>query len=391
MGTIQEILKENFADYKSKHHVPKDKIKVVEDIIKCRTEKMGVRLIRCDDCGYQEEIYNSCRNRNCPQCQTYLKEVWINKRKSELVNTQYFHTIFTLPKELAQIFYTNQVLMYNILILAVSETLQELGRDKKHLGAQIGALLVLHTWSQKLLFHPHIHALVTGGGLKDNNWINVKKSKKNNKNFFVHVNIISSLFRGKFLAHFEKAYKKNKIKFFGENEDLYHSYNFEKLKKKLENKNWYTFCVETYSTPEAVIEYLGRYTHRVAISNSKIVKYENGHVWFKWRDNKDNGKEKISKVTVEGFIRRFLLHILPKGFVKIRYIGIWSNRNKKTKLKQAQICTKLDESKLKFNKLTKEQLLLKITKGKAFNCPCCGSDKFYLVGIDREKLGIDTS
>lgn len=201
---------------------------------------------------------------------------------------------------------------------------------------------------------------------------------------------MSKLFRGKFLYYFEKSYKNNELKFYNEDKSLYDEYFFNKFKDSLYKKNWYTYCKETFNNPEAVIEYLGRYTHRIAISNSRIVKIENGYVWFKWRDNKDSGKEKIMKITCEEFIRRYLLHILPKGFVKIRYIGILSNRNKKTKLRISQNATKLNESKKSFKKATKEEILLKITKGKAFTCPCCGSNKFNFMGI-RKSIDFENS
>lgn len=384
MPDIQEIFRGYFEEYKSKNIVSTHQNKVIQDVIKCRTEEMGIRIQECGDCGYEQMTYCSCRNRNCPKCQTFVKEVWINNRKVEMINTQYFHTVFTVPSELETIVLSNQEVMYKILFKSVSETLLELGLDDKYIGGQIGALLIIHTWSQNLLFHPHIHCLIPGGALKNYQWIYAKKD------FFIPVEVLSKLFRGKFLYYFEKSYKNNELKFYNEDKSLYDEYFFNKFKDSLYKKNWYTYCKETFNNPEAVIEYLGRYTHRIAISNSRIIKIENGYVWFKWRDNKDSGKEKIMKITCEEFIRRYLLHILPKGFVKIRYIGILSNRNKKTKLRISQNATKLNESKRSFKKATKEEILLKITKGKAFKCPCCGSNNFNFMGI-RKSIDFENS
>lgn len=384
MPDIQDIFKEYYEEYKSKHIVSSHQDKAIQNIINCRTENMGIRVQECEDCSYEQTTYCSCRNRNCPTCQTFVKEVWINDRKVELINTQYFHTIFTVPTELESIFLGNKELMYKMLFKSVSETLLELGADDKHVGGQIGALLIIHTWSQNLLFHPHIHCLIPGGALKNNKWKNCKKD------FFISSKVLSKSFKKKFLTRFEKAFYKNEITFSREDEKLNYKYFFNQFKDELYSKSWYSFCRETFDNPEAVIEYLGRYTHRIAISNNRVIKVEDGFVWFKWRDNKDGGKQKIMKLTCEEFIRRYLLHILPKGFVKIRYIGVLSNRNKKTKLKTCQIATKLNESKKSFKKLTTEEILLKITKGKAFTCPCCGSQNFKFIGV-RKNINFNNS
>lgn len=373
MKTIQEIFKFCSDKYLKSRHVTEEIKKVILSIIYCRTEKMKRRLKICDDCGYHEYSYCSCRNRNCPTCLTYAKEKWIESRVLEILNTHYFHIVFTVPHKLNEIISNNKTIMYNILFHAVSETLAELGKDKKHLGAQIGATMVLHTWDQKLLQHNHLHTIIPGGGLSsDGKWINCKKK------IFIHVKVLAQVFRGKFIEKMKVSYNAGKLVFPNELEYLYSSGNFNNLIDSLYQKDWYVYSKKTFSGPRAVIEYLGRYTHRIAISNSRIVDFKDDKVTFKWRDNKDEGKNKEMTVTANEFVRRFLLHVLPTGFMKIRYIGILGNRNRKTKLR---VCQKLTETQIQQLMKSKEEILLKITNGLIFKCPSCGGNNFHLAGI----------
>lgn len=382
MKAIQEIFKFCSERLLKSKYVTEEIKKVILSIIHCRTEKMKRRLKTCDDCGYEEYSYCSCRNRNCPICLTYAKEKWIESRVSEILNTRYFHIVFTVPHELNEIIYNNQRVMYNTLFQAVSDTLIDLGRDKKHLGAQIGATMVLHTWDQKLLPHNHVHTIIPGGGLSsDGKWINCKKE------IFIHVKVLAKVFRGKFLEKMKELYQSGKLVFPKEQECLYNKGNFEDFIDTLAKKNWYVYSKKTFSGPRAVIEYLGRYTHRIAISNSRIVDFKDGNVTFKWRDNKDGGKEKEMTVTANEFVRRFLLHVLPTGFMKIRYIGILGNRNKKTKL---MVCQKLTNTQTEQLMKSKEEILLKITNGLIFKCPSCGGDNFHLANIVKP-IDTDTS
>jgi hypothetical protein len=329
----------------------------------------------CGNCGYEEITFCSCRNRNCPLCQTIEKEKWIDKRKGDLLNVQYFHVVFTMPKELKMLIKANEVKLYDLMFKCVRETLLLLGRDPKHLGAEIGAMLILHTWNQKLGFHPHIHCLIPGGGLDKNaNWVNCKKD------FFVPVKVMSKVYRGKFLEYFEKMH--NELIY---PEDLKYLKSFSKFydfKTNFYNENWYTYAKETFTHPEAVIEYLGRYTHKIGLTNNRIVKVTNNEVTFSYRDNKNMGEKKQLSLSINEFIRRFLLHILPRGYCKIRYIGILGNRNKNTKL---TLCQKLTNY-IKKPYSTIEDILIKISKGKIFICPICKSDKFNLLKIDNSNI-----
>ncbi len=373
MNIIQQIFTQYAMKYIYSKYVPENIKKAVISIISCRTEKIKKRRLQiCSDCGYEEYSYCSCRNRSCPACQTYTKEKWINSRLKELISTRYFHIVFTVPDILNDIIYYNQGIMYNILFKAVSETLLDLGKDKKLIGAQIGATMVLHTWCQKLLYHPHLHCIVPGGGLNNGRWITSKKK------IFIHVAILSKVFKGKFLEKLQEAYKEGDLWFPKRLEHLYDVTKFDDLMQPLYKKSWYVYSKKTFKGPKAVIEYLGRYTHKIAITNSRIVSFENGKVTFKWRDNKDGGKQKIMTLTAKEFIRRYLLHVLPTGFMKIRYIGIISNRNKNTKLK---LCQKLTNTVLDLVKSSAEDILLKMTKGNLFICPACKGTNFKLASV----------
>ena len=334
--------------------------KAVRAIEKCRTEELGYHEDVCDECGYTKISYNSCRNRHCPKCQSIAREKWIYNREFDLLNVKYFHVVMTIPSELYLVAKQNEVKVYNILFKAGAETLEELAKSKKYLGAQIGFMEVLHTWGQTLVYHPHIHIIVPAGGIdKVGKWRNSKKK------FFIPVKVMSRKFRGKFLYYL----KKEKLEFYGENKYLEDKQKFDELIAKMYNKEWITYCKPPFKDAKCVIRYLGRYTHRVAISNERIVKEENGEVTFKYRDYKDNKKTKEMTIKAEEFIRRFLLHILPPRFMKIRHYGLLGNRNKKTKLAECKRLTNTANlEKLEISTLE----ILKKTLGVNFNlCPIC--------------------
>ena len=360
MVEVQEIFKKYGKKYKEEHKLMPHIAKAMGAIEKCRTGELGAHEDVCDECGYIKISYNSCRNRHCPKCQSVAREKWIYNREYELLNVKYFHVVMTIPEELYLICYQNQTKIYNILFKASAETLESLAKDKKYLGAEIGFMEVLHTWGQRLVYHPHIHAIVPGGGIdKLGRWRNSKKK------FFIPVKVLSRKFRGKFLNYL----KKEKLQFYGENEYLKEPAKFDELIAKLYNKEWVSYCKEPFKDAKCVIKYLGRYTHRVAISNNRILKDENGKITFKYRDYKDNKKQKEMTIKAEEFIRRFLMHILPPRFMKIRYYGLLGNRNKKTKLAE---CKKLTQT-ANFEKLEMSTLeILKKTLGVDFNlCPIC--------------------
>lgn len=361
MIEIQDIFNDYGDIFRENHKLPLNKLKAMSSIESCRTSSLGSHVDKCLSCGHTKISYNSCRNRHCPKCQNIAKEAWINARKYELFNVPYFHAVFTVPDSLNTIFLMNQKVMYSLLFKCASETLTHLALDKKYLGAQIGIISVLHSWGQNLSFHPHIHCIIPGGGLSVSG-IEFKRSKKK---FFIPVKVLSRKFRGKFLHYLNKEVLIGNIK-------VPDNIDFKILKDRLYSIDWVTYCKPPFKTPNHVIEYLGRYTHKVAISNSRIISYENGNVAFKWRDYKDNSKQKLMTVTAKEFIRRFLLHVLPHKFFKIRHYGILGNRNKKTKLVKCQRLTGVKSQDLK--RLSKRELLHKILGIDVCCCTQCGSE-----------------
>lgn len=361
MVEVQDILREYLAEYLKNHVLSIVQTKAVRAILSCRTAALGAHIDTCDKCGFEKISYNSCRNRHCPKCQTFAKEQWIEKQQANLLNTGYFHTVFTVPNDLHPLFYQNQKRIYGLLFKAASETILELCADPKYLGAVPGITAVLHTWGQNLHYHPHLHCIVTGGGLaNDGRWVSSRKK------FFLPVKVLSRKFRGKFLHYL----KKESLVFFGSAEHLADPAHFCALVDSLYKKEWIVYCKKPFGSAEKVIAYLGRYTHRVAISNNRIIKLENGRVFFRWRDYKDDNRMKAMSLTAEEFIRRFLMHILPSGFRKIRHYGLFASRDKSKRL---TLCKRLTHTRLKFHKAIPIAEKLSALLGKDWNlCPCCG-------------------
>ncbi len=350
---MADIFREYGAAYRANHDLPLSHLKAMSAIESCRSAVLGGHLFRCEECGHEQPEYNSCRNRHCPKCQGAATEKWIKAREKELLPVPYFHIVFTLPSQLRELALINQKIIYGILFKAASETLLTLGRDPRHIGGMIGLTAVLHTWGRNMIDHPHLHCIVPGGALSDDGrqWLQPKKSGKDKK-FFVHVNVISDLFKKKFLHYLLKAYRKGKLKFEGQIANLQQPGNFTRFKNSLYGRKWVTYCKRPFGGPAHVLAYLGRYTHRVAIGNHRLIRVEaslaapeNGRVYFKWKDSKSDGKLKETSLAVDEFIRRFLLHILPDGFMKIRHFGFLSNRHKRDKLaKCRELLGELPES-----------------------------------------------
>jgi hypothetical protein len=366
--------------YREAHELPLRHLRAMRAIEICRTAELGGHLDQCDHCGTVRISYNSCRNRHCPKCQCLEKERWLQAREKDLLPTPYFHVVFTLPEGLRPLALRNQKVVYSLLFKAVSETLSELARDSKHLGAEIGFMAILHTWSQTLIDHPHLHCLVTGGGLS----LDGKRWLRSRKDFFVPVSVLSCLFRGKFLDGLKKLYEAEELKFPGQIEELKNPPAFKRFLTNLYHHAWVVYCRPPLKHPEKVVDYLGRYTHRVALSNDRLVKMEDNRVTFRWRDSADNNKIKWLTLEAFEFIRRFLLHVLPNQFVKIRYYGILSHRSRKGKLLR---CKKLlgvliPEQSKQILKETWQDLLARITGIDPRVCPYCGKGKM----IQRETL-----
>ncbi len=325
---VADVFRAYGPAYRQAHEMPLRHLRAMRAIENCRTAALGGHVDQCDHCGALRISYNSCRNRHCPKCQSLDKERWLEARKNDLLPVRYFHAVFTLPEALRPLALRNQAELYSLLFRAAPETLKELTEDPKHLGAEVGFIAVLHTWTQTLMDHPHLHCIVTGGGLSPDGktWISCKGD------FFLPVKVLSRLFRGKFLAYLKEAYEKGNLVFPGKIAPLKEKAAFDRLLKDLYAQEWVVYCKPPFGSAEMVMDYLGRYTHRVAISNDRLVKLENNRVTFRYRDRNDNDTVKLMTLDASEFIRRFLLHILPAGFMKIRYYGILSNRNRKCKL-----------------------------------------------------------
>ena len=306
------------------HTVSSQQRKALRDIGACRTAALGGHLEQCDGCPHEVIAYNSCRNRSCPKCQSTARDRWLAERAKELLPVPYCHVVFTLPESLAMLVLQNAQLVYGLLFRAVSQTLLEIAADPRHLGAQIGFLAVLHTWNQQLLHHPHIHCVVPAGGLAPDGsrWIRCRPK------FFLPVKVLSRLFRGRFLALLRDAFARGKLQFYGKLTPLRAPARFYAFLRPLQDTEWVVYAKPPFGGPEYVLKYLARYTHRVAISNGRLLSLENGQVTFQWRDSKDNNQIKAMTLDAVEFIRRFLLHILPPGFVKIRHFGFLSNRRR---------------------------------------------------------------
>jgi hypothetical protein len=302
--------------------------KVLDAIVRCRTAALGGHRDQCVRCGHQAISYNSCRSRHCPKCQGNARAKWLAARSAELLPVPYFHIVFTLPHELSALVLQNKRLLYDLLFRTSAATMLEMARDPKHLGADIGGLGVLHTWGQNLQHHPHVHYIVPAGGLAPDGsrWID------SSRRFFLPVHALSRAFRGKFVAELKQLVAQNKLQFHGSQQYLAGPGCFADFLRQLFRQDWVVYAKPPFGGAEHVLNYLARYTHRVAISNHRLVAFENDRVSFRWRDYAHGGKQKVMTVSAEEFLRRFLLHVLPKGLVRIRHFGFFANRRRHTAL-----------------------------------------------------------
>lgn len=310
--------------------------RVIRDIIQCRTAALGGHVEQCTKCGHQQIAYNSCRNRHCPKCRAAARKEWMQERAAELLPVEYFHVVFTLPEQLSALALQNKRVIYGLLFRAASQTLLEIAADPKRLGAAIGFLAVLHTWGQTLQHHPHVHCVIPGGGLSPDRsrWVSCRKG------FFLPVKVLSRLFRGKFVAYLKAANEQGLLIFQGQSKHLAEGDHFASLLKKVSKLEWVVYAKPPFGGPLLVLKYLARYTHRVAISNQRLVALSEGQVTFRWKDYADGNAVKEMTLDVSEFTRRFLLHVLPEGFVRIRHYGFLANRCRSERLDR---CRKLLE------------------------------------------------
>ena len=327
---VADIFRECGAQYRKIHgaSMSREQYRAMRAIEICRTAYLGGHVDVCDQCSTQRNSYNSCRNRHCPKCQSLAKAEWLQARMAELLPVPYYHVVFTLPQEVASVAFQNKKVVYTILFRAASETLRTMAADPKHLGAEIGFLAVLHTWNQTLLHHPHLHCVVPGGGLSPDH----TQWKPCRSGFFLPVRVLSRLFRGKFVYYLLQAFQQGKLQFFSDLKSLADPEAFAQFVSRNRKHEWVVYAKPPFGGPAQVLDYLGRYTHRVAISNHRLLAFQDGMVTFHWRDR--NKHDRIRSMTLDSheFIRRFLLHILPQGFAKIRYFGFLANRQRRNRL-----------------------------------------------------------
>jgi predicted Zn-ribbon and HTH transcriptional regulator len=298
--------------------------RVLRAIERCRTAALGGHLERCDQCGHERNAYNSCADRHCPKCQSFARAKWLEKRQAELLECDYFHVVFTLPAELAALALQNKRQMYDLLFRATADTLQSIAADPEHLGAQIGFFCILHSWGQTLNFHPHLHCVVPGGGisLDGSRWVGCRPG------FFLPVNVLSCRFRKLYLRYLEQTYAAGKLQFYGELQELSDPKSFARYLAPLHDSEWVVYAKAPFGGPDRVLDYLGRYTHRVAISNNRLKELKDGQVSFAYKDYKHEQRQKVMTVSADEFLRRFLLHVLPDSFQRIRHYGLLSNRHR---------------------------------------------------------------
>ena len=384
---VADIFRRYSEDYRRSNFLSSEQYKAMRHIEVCRTATLGGHTEVCDQCGFEQNAYNSCRDRHCPKCQTLVKEKWLNDRKAELLPCAYFHNVFTLPHELNPLILINMRVMLAILFAAAKETLQVFASDPQwRLNGQLGFIAVLHTWNQKLMDHFHLHCIIPAGALSfdKKKWIAAREK------YLFRVESLAKEFRTRYLNKLEKAYDQEQLCFRGKASAFADKQDFMALINTLRNKQWLTYSKQPFGGPEQVLEYLGRYTHRVAITNNRIVSIEGGRVAFNYRDRGDENKVKEFSVKTEEFIRRYLLHILPNGFMKIRYYGFLAHTNKRIcipLLRQlinpdAEFPEKLEE--------TVQEMMLRLANIDICLCPACGKGKMVRIA-ELPKPVMDTS
>ena len=375
---VADIIRRYLEAYQQKHRLPQEQIKVLRHIQSCRTAKLGGHVERCDHCGFEKIAYNSCRDRHCPKCQTLAKERWLNDRKAELLPCGYFHLVFTLPHDLNPIIRCNKKVALDILFTAVSQTLHSFAKDPQwRLEGQIGFILILHTWSQTLIDHYHLHCLIPGGALAfdKRSWTDAGKS------YLFRVQSLAKAFQHRYLSLLSLSKHKTKLIFPGKTSVFEPQKQFNGLMESLFKTKWIVYAKRPFAGPEPVLEYLGRYTHRVAISNHRIQSIDNGKVTFTYKDRKENNRIKKLTLSAQEFIRRFLLHILPKGFMKIRYFGFLANINKKEAIPIIRELIGSSRTPPEKRTETVVEMMLRLTGQNILCCPECKKGKMVTLRI----------
>ena len=388
---VCDILREHGGRYIHTHKLKGQQKGIINLLSACKTDGLGSHFRQCDQCAHVDKTYNSCRNRHCPNCQQKDREEWLEKRMEELLPVGYYHLVFTIPHQLNSLCLQNKKQMYGILFKAASQTILELSKDTKHLGADTGLITVLHSWGQNMMEHPHLHCIMPTGGLSfdRSHWVHTQKSK----DFFIHYKVLSSKFRGKFLDLLQKAYDKSALSFKVALLPMAGKKNFKTLISALYKKAWVVNIQKPFAHPQKVLEYLSRYVFRIAISDRRIEKIENGMVYFSVKDYKRNGVFREMKLTIDEFIRRFLLHVLPKGFFKVRYYGIFTNSGRKVNIAKAKELLNEEKSDQDRENLEDDNCIWEkqdtiwtkimddIKHHSKLNCPACKKGRMRFAGI----------
>ena len=373
---IQDIWQNSYADYcRSGHFQSQEQRKASRAILACKSGRLGINVSECSECGHMEFHKNSCRNRNCPICQAVRKELWVDQRRAEVIGSPYFHVVFTLPHELNPLLFCNQKLLYGLLHKCCAQTLLELSADKKYLGAQPGIIQVLHTWNQELGYHVHMHCIISGAGLTPDRRIRSASAK-----FFIPVRVLRDKFKGKYLSLLDACYQKGELVFSSSCSTLQDPCIWKTFKNSLYEKDWCPYIKETFNGFGNAIEYLGRYTHRVAISNNRILSVTETEATFSARGKKPGDPKREITISHEEFIRRFLMHVLPAGFQKIRYYGFLNNRMKSRNLKIIFRIQSGQRFRQRYAGLSMAELLKAVWNIDLSICPECGCASMQQLG-----------
>src|SRR5437879_953901 len=378
---VADIFRDHGPAWRSANagHVSLDQLKVMSVIEDCRTAALGGHVLRCenDKCGHTQIAYNSCRNRHCPKCQGAAAREWLAEREKELLPVPYFHVVFSLPAQIADIAYQNKAVIYDLLFKASSETMLTIAADPKHLGARIGILSVLHSWGSALTHHPHVHMIVPGGGfsLDGKSWISCRPL------FLLSVDVLSALVRGLFLDKLRAAYRAGALQFFGKHTRLIDPRAFAAYLAPLWNTKWVVYCKRPFGGPKQVLRYLARYTHRVAISNKRLIAFDNKGVTFKCKDYRIEGRDRYKTMTLatDEFIRRFLIHVLPTGFHRIRHYGLFANGSRADNIAQARKLLTVPPPKIKAHQTADASEPTALSHP----CPCCGGRMIIIETFER--------
>lgn len=381
---VADILREHIAEYQTNYPLYSDQYQIVYDLLNCRTAYLGGHIERCDHCGAERVTYHSCRNRHCPKCQSMPRERWLEARKKQLLPVIYFHTVFTLPHELNPIIFINKKVMLDILVKAASKTLLSFGKNPHNgLGGTLGFIAIVHTWDQLLNAHYHLHCLIPGGALSEDwtSWIPCKNQ------YLFNEEALSLVFRGTYIDYMTQAYQSGQLRFSGISAAYQRPGRFQKLRDILYAKPWVVNVQTPISRPEGVLDYLGRYTHRVAISNHRLISLKDGMVTFTYK-NRETKEMKQTTISAVEFIRRFLLHVLPKGFVRIRHFGFLANRNKAEHIEKLRRVFELPLDTENDDPQSIEEQIHKLTGIDLGLCPCCKKGRMILVGELPKYTGI---